>query len=112
MHDPASLSTHDGIDEPWSSFRPVTARDHAMVRTSQPGYWSWLGHVTSAGSCTQPIRLAGHIHTVEADTGRILDTRSTADMPDGVIYKACGNRRESVCPHCSKVYQRDAYQVI
>ncbi len=33
-------------------------------------------------------------------------------MPDGVIYKACGNRRESVCPSCSKVYQRDAYQLV
>jgi hypothetical protein len=103
----AALSDVDG-----GSFRPVTARDHAMVRAAQPDFWEWLGHVTPAGSCTRPIRLAGDIHTVEADTGRILATRSTADMPDGVLYKACGNRRESVCPACSKVYQRDAYQVV
>ena len=93
-------------------FRPVTARDHAAVRAAQPDFWPWLDHVTPAGECTQPIRLAGEVHTVEADTGRILATRTTADMPDGVLYKACGNRRESVCPHCSKVYQRDAYQLI
>jgi hypothetical protein len=67
------------------SFRPVTARDHALVRAAQPDYWQWLGHVTPAGECTSPIRLAGQIHTVEADTGRILETRSTADMPDGVL---------------------------
>ncbi len=66
----------------------------------------------SSRSVACNIRLAGQIHTVEANTGRILATRSTADMPDGVLYKACGNRRESVCPYCSKVYQRDAYQLI
>jgi hypothetical protein len=33
-------------------------------------------------------------------------------MPDGVLYKPCGNRRASVCPACSRRYQRDAYQII
>jgi hypothetical protein len=33
-------------------------------------------------------------------------------MPDGVIYKPCGNRRDSVCPACSQRYQRDAYHVV
>jgi hypothetical protein len=33
-------------------------------------------------------------------------------MPDGVIYKPCGNRRESVCPSCSQLYKRDAYQIV
>ena len=33
-------------------------------------------------------------------------------MPDGVIYKSCGNRRASVCPHCAEVYRRDAFQLI
>jgi hypothetical protein len=42
----------------------------------------------------------------------ILSERSTRDLPDGVIYKPCGNRRATVCPHCSKVYQRDAYQIV
>jgi hypothetical protein len=50
--------------------------------------------------------------TVEAATGRLLAERSTADMPDGVIYKPCGNRREAVCPACSERYKRDAYQVV
>lgn len=98
------------VDGRW--WRPVTARDHAMIRAASADFWPWLAHVTPAGGCTAPIRLAGQIHTVEADTGRILSTRSTADMPDGVLYKACGNRRESVCPSCSKTYQRDAYQLI
>jgi hypothetical protein len=33
-------------------------------------------------------------------------------MPDGVIYKPCGNRRETVCPACSLRYKRDAYQIV
>ncbi len=33
-------------------------------------------------------------------------------MPDGVIYKACGNRRASVCPSCSEIYRADAYQLV
>jgi Replication initiator protein, pSAM2 len=98
--------------EPASAFHPVTPRDFAHVRAAQPDYWGWLAHVTPASGCTRPIRLSGAIHTVEADTGRILSTRHTADMPDGVIYKACGNRRASVCTSCSDTYQRDAYQLV
>ena len=33
-------------------------------------------------------------------------------MPDGVIYKACGNRRATVCPSCAEVYRADAYQLV
>ncbi len=33
-------------------------------------------------------------------------------MPDGAIYKACGNRRASVCPACARTYQYDAYQLL
>jgi hypothetical protein len=58
------------------------------------------------------VRLAGTIATIEAATGRLLAETSTAAMPDGVIYKPCGNRRASVCPACSRRYQRDAYHVV
>ncbi|WP_203905884.1 replication initiator, partial [Virgisporangium aliadipatigenens] len=33
-------------------------------------------------------------------------------MPDGIIYKPCGNRRERICPACSTRYKRDAYQLL
>ena len=33
-------------------------------------------------------------------------------MPDGVIYKPCGNRRVTVCPGCAETYRRDAYHLI
>ena len=80
--------------------------------TTTPDYFRWLDHITSAAGCSHPIRLAGQIHTVDPATGAIIATRDTRDMPDGVIYKNCGNRRATACPSCSATYRRDAYQLI
>jgi hypothetical protein len=46
------------------------------------------------------------------DTAQVLSTLDTAALPDGVIYKPCGNRRASACPACSQRYKRDAYQIV
>jgi hypothetical protein len=98
---------------PGSPFVPRTLRDFVHVRAARDDYWQWLHHVAPAGGCTQPIRLAGAMHaTIDVATGQILSSRDTADLPDGVLYKACGNRRESVCPSCAHTYQRDAYQLV
>jgi hypothetical protein len=90
----------------------VGTDDSALLRGSQPDYFRWLDHVWPAAACAHPIRLVGEIATVERDTGRLLSVMSTQDMPDGQIYKACGNRRASVCPACSQTYQGDAFQLI
>ena len=37
---------------------------------------------------------------------------STDREPDGILRKACGNRREAVCPSCAERYRGDAYQLI
>jgi hypothetical protein len=37
---------------------------------------------------------------------------STEVEPDGILRKACGNRREAVCPPCAERYSGDAYQLI
>jgi hypothetical protein len=36
----------------------------------------------------------------------------TGTEPGEVLLAPCGNRRESVCPHCSQVYKRDARQLV
>ncbi|MEV4275860.1 replication initiator [Actinoplanes xinjiangensis] len=87
-------------------------RLQAIARAARDDYPAWLSHVQPAAECVRPVRLAGLLTTIEAETGRLLSARSTADMPDGVIYKPCGNRRASVCPACSKRYQNDAYHVV
>jgi len=88
---------------------PIELAYHRASTT--PDYFAWLDHVSSAGGCSHPIRLAGQIESVDLTTGR-YDVVSTRDMPDGVIYKNCGNRRASVCPSCSATYRRDAFQLI
>lgn len=83
----------------------------AFRRTTQPDYDKWIGHVRAAAGCTRPLRLTGSINTVNG-AGQVLNSRHTEQLPDGVIYKACGNRRASVCPSCARTYQNDAYQLI
>jgi hypothetical protein len=95
-----------------STRRPIFADDFARLRAQDPNYFDWLRHVTPAAGCTRPIRLAGETMTADARTGELLSLVDTARMPDGVLYKACGNRRASVCPSCAEVYRRDAYQLI
>jgi hypothetical protein len=64
------------------------------------------------GMCTHPIRLKGSITAVDLATGEARPVYDTATEQDGVLLKACGNRREHVCPACSAVYKRDARQLV
>jgi hypothetical protein len=91
--------------------RSRTVQD-VINRAACGDYPGWLEHVQAAAGCTRPIRLAGQVHSVDPVTGQVITTTNTASMPDGVIYKACGNRRASVCPSCSEVYRYDAYQLL
>ncbi|WP_229783452.1 replication initiator [Pilimelia anulata] len=89
---------------------PPRWSDHgaAFHRTTQPNYDTWLNHVRAAAGCTRPVQLAGTL-APDPVTGQ---PRHTEQLPDGVIYKACGNRRHTVCPSCARTYQNDAYQLI
>jgi len=82
------------------------------VESGAAGHQRWLNHVASANGCVRPIRLTGHLHTVNKTTGQILATRHTQDLPDGVVYVPCGDRRASVCPPCAETYRADTYQLI
>ena len=84
----------------------------AIRRASRPDYPRWLAHVLHAGECNGPIRLRGQLHHVDSRTGSVLASTSTLDLPDAVLYTACGNRRAAVCPACSAVYRADTYQLI
>ncbi|MHB1596749.1 MAG: replication initiator [Streptosporangiaceae bacterium] len=84
----------------------------SALRRAGDGYFDWLDHIWPAAGCAHPVRLHGTIRAVDPVTGEILRTSSTEDMPDRVIYKACGNRRIAACPSCAETYRRDAYHVI
>ncbi len=94
---------------------PVDVHAQVTARTTRPDFHRWLVHVRPAAACARPIRLTGDMVTVRRtgpDSAEIVGHRHTESMPDGVIYKACGTRLASVCPSCSKRYQRDAYQIV
>jgi hypothetical protein len=50
--------------------------------------------------CSRPVRLVGRTTTLDAATGEVVDTYSSADELAGVTYRRCGNRRAAVCPSC------------
>jgi hypothetical protein len=85
--------------------------DGALARAGD-GYFTWLDHVWTAAGCAHPVRLHGDLRVIDTRTGELLRSYTTDTMPDRVIYKACGNRRTTVCPSCAETYRRDAYQLI
>ncbi|MEO3785048.1 replication initiator [Actinocorallia sp. B10E7] len=91
---------------------PSTTIRTALARAGRDDYHRWLEHVTSAAGCAHPVRLRGDLATVDTRTGEVLAVTPTGALPDGVIYKACGNRRHTVCPSCATVYQHDAFHLI
>lgn len=118
--DPATIRSVTGatfVEDPDQPFHLAqqaanTAFARIVAADRDHDYQAWLAHVAPASGCTHPIRLRGTSHTVDTSTGEILDSRSTGDMPDGVLYTACGNRRATVCPSCAETYRADTYQLI
>lgn len=64
------------------------------------------------GNCSHPVRLVGCSDTVDVRTGEIVGTFRSTDQPLGLLYKPCGNRRDEVCPACSRIYARDTFELI
>lgn len=62
--------------------------------------------------CHHPIRLVGSSTTYDRRTGEAIDSFSSSELPLGVLYRPCGNRRADVCPPCSRVYARDTFELI
>jgi hypothetical protein len=83
-----------------------------LDRASRPDLRRWLDHTASTRGCVRPVRLTGNLHTVEQATGRVVRSRHTSELPDGVLYVPCGDRRASVCPPCAEIYRADTYQLI
>ncbi|NEE02071.1 replication initiator [Phytoactinopolyspora halotolerans] len=65
-----------------------------------------------ARGCSNPIRLRGTSIHVDAATGQVVHTYSSADERDGYTYARCGDRRAAVCPSCSHEYKGDAWHLL
>jgi len=75
-------------------------------------FQTWERQLATTGTCAHPVRLRGSIRAIDLATGEVAPVYDTASEPGGVLHVACGNRREAVCPACSKVYKRDARQLV
>ncbi|MEU7743222.1 replication initiator [Nonomuraea sp. NPDC049158] len=83
-----------------------------LARRSGKDLSRWLEQVHRLGGCTEPVRLVGESMTLDAVTGQVLSSYSTAGEPHGQLLVRCGNRRASRCPSCAEVYRADTYQLI
>ena len=85
--------------------------DDIVARINAPGgYEAFEEAVKRAGCCRRPVRLQGRITRVH--DGKRTVAFDTKDLCDGVLLKACGSRRATVCPPCSAVYCSDAFHLV
>ncbi|MFI0735002.1 replication initiator [Streptomyces sp. NPDC021225] len=68
--------------------------------------------ISRVRGCSRPVQLVGTTQTLDATTNTVLRSYSTADEPTGRLLTACGNRRSSRCPACSRLYAADTYHLI
>jgi hypothetical protein len=79
-------------------------------RAARADFPRFQAQLRSSGYCARPVRLQGHIECCDGHGRRRV--WSTDTEPDGILRKACGNRREAVCPPCAERYRGDAYQLL
>jgi len=82
-----------------------------VARMTQPDYGRFEAQLRSSGYCARPVRLRGSVEVCDGHGGR-RRVWSTDGEPDGLLRKACGNRREAICGPCSAVYRGDAWQLM
>jgi hypothetical protein len=80
------------------------------ARAARPDFDRLQAQLRSSGYCARPVRLRGQIITCDGHGRRRI--WSTDIEPDGILRKACGNRREAVCAPCAERYRQDAYHLI
>ena len=73
--------------------------DDIVTRAADPvAFEAWQNRAAAAGWCRNPVRLAGSSSLVDASTGEVVVSFSSAHLPDRVLLKACGHRRATRCP--------------
>ena len=93
----------------------ITARAEAgiIARITDGSFEDFGDTAAKVGYCTRPVRLSGHSVHVDPATGEVLGRAcSSSEMPLGVLYRPCGNRRAHLCPACARTYQRDCFAMV
>lgn len=89
----------------------TTAKQIGELFTS-PEFDAWSESLAKVKNCVHPIRLHGSTQTVDTATGAVLSSYSSGQEPLGITLVPCGNRRESQCPACSRVYAGDMFHLL
>ena len=95
--------------------RPVDDRrviDGIIARLHAPGgLHAFESQVREVRGCQRPVRLSGRVIGI-GDGGSLNVRFDTRNLPDGVLLKACGSRRETVCRPCASLYRGDAFALV
>ncbi|MEU0520778.1 replication initiator [Streptosporangium sp. NPDC006007] len=83
-----------------------------LARRSGHDLTRWLTQTARLRGCAEPVRLTGETVTVDASSGQVLHTYTTAAEPHGQLLVRCGNRRASRCAACAETYRRDTFHLI
>jgi len=81
-------------------------------RLTDGSFAAFADTAARVGYCTRPVRLVGQSETFDPTTGEVASCFRSADLPLGVLYRPCGNRRAEVCPPCSRKYARDTFAML
>jgi hypothetical protein len=76
------------------------------------GYDAFESQVRAIRGCRRPVRLSGRTIGIGEDGAHPHITFNTKSLPDGVLLKACGTRRETLCPPCASLYRGDAFALV
>jgi len=80
-------------------------------RLTRPDYPAFEAQLRSSGYCARPVRLQGRVDVCDG-YGHRRQVWTTDGEPDGLLRKACGNRREAICGPCAERYRGDARHLI
>ncbi|MFI9238510.1 replication initiator [Streptomyces sp. NPDC053079] len=87
--------------------------DQDVIRlAADPLFPRLLDQIRATGGCAHPIHLSGHTTTRDTVTGEILRHYDTRNEPGERLLVRCRNRRESVCPPCSRLHAGDTFHLV
>ncbi len=87
--------------------------DGILERLQAPGgYDAFETQLRAVRGCRRPVRLSGRTIGLGHDGTHPHLTFDTRSLPDGVLLKACGTRRETLCPPCASLYRGDAFALV
>ena len=103
--------------QPGPRVAPVDEHSQSIIEAlGERGGRGELGDFMAQGEacrwCARPVRLEGGMWARDPASGSREPVSSSVGRSHGVVLKACGNRRASVCPSCASLYRSDARHIV